>query len=164
MDGEPVSGLGELEWEPVCLRLLGAVPDRPKVKSMGNKTWFNNYLTNLPDVVDEETLKKYARVYILCLLGLTLMSDLYGDQVALHYLPLLPDLDNARRYSLGSAVLAFQYSQLCKASNLKKSQIGDCALLLQFWSWERMRIGAPQPYFREAPDYEDDIHPFLRPC
>ncbi|KAL9685311.1 hypothetical protein QQ045_022759 [Rhodiola kirilowii] len=164
IDGEPVSGFGELEWEPVCLSLLGAVPDHPKVKSMGSKTWFDNYLTNMPDDVDEETLKKYARAYILCLLGLTLMSNLYGDQVALHYLPLLVDLDNARRYSWGSAVLAFQYSQLCKASNFKKSQIGGCALLLQFWSWERMRIGAPQPYFRQAPDLEDDIHPFLRPC
>ncbi|KAL9685756.1 hypothetical protein QQ045_023208 [Rhodiola kirilowii] len=50
--GEPVSGLGELECEPVCLSLLGAVPDRPKVKSMGSKTWFDNYLTNIPDDVD----------------------------------------------------------------------------------------------------------------
>ncbi|KAL9659247.1 hypothetical protein QQ045_024052 [Rhodiola kirilowii] len=46
---------------------------------MGSKTWFDNYLTNMPDDVDEETLKKYARAYIL--LGLTLMSDLYGDQL-----------------------------------------------------------------------------------
>ncbi|KAL9673314.1 hypothetical protein QQ045_029570 [Rhodiola kirilowii] len=119
-------------------------------------------LTNMPDDADEETLKKYARAYILCLLGLTLMSDLYGDQVALHYLPVLADLDNVRRYSCGSAVLAFQYSQLCRASNFKKSQIGGCALLLQFWCWERMRIGRPQPYFRDAPELEDDIHPYFR--
>ncbi|KAL9684957.1 hypothetical protein QQ045_022401 [Rhodiola kirilowii] len=37
------------------------------------------------------------------------MSDLYGDQVALHYLPLLADLDNVRRYSWGSAILAFEH-------------------------------------------------------
>ncbi|KAL9682738.1 hypothetical protein QQ045_014545 [Rhodiola kirilowii] len=110
IDGEPVSGLGEFEWEAICLSLLGDVPDSPKVKSMGRKTWFDDYLTTMPDDVDEETLKKYARVYILCLLGLTLMSDLYGDQVALHYLPLLVGLDNVRRYSWGSAVLAYQYS------------------------------------------------------
>ncbi|KAL9671781.1 hypothetical protein QQ045_009354 [Rhodiola kirilowii] len=110
IDGVPVSGFGELEWEPVCFSLLGVVPDRPKVKLMGSKTWFDNYLTNMSNDMDEETMKKYARAYILCLLGLTLMSDLYGDQVALHYLPLLADLDNARRYSWGSAVLAFQYS------------------------------------------------------
>ncbi|KAL9691260.1 hypothetical protein QQ045_011680 [Rhodiola kirilowii] len=164
IDGEPVSGLGELEWKPVCLSLLGAMPDCPQVKSMGSKTWFDNCLTNMPDDVDEETLKKYARAYILCLLRLTLLSDLYGDQVVLHYLLLLTDLDYTRRYSWGSVILSFQYSQLCKASNLKQSQIGGCALLLQFWSWERMRIGAPQPYFREAPDLEDDIHLFLRPC
>ncbi|KAL9679583.1 hypothetical protein QQ045_017449 [Rhodiola kirilowii] len=131
---------------------------------MGSKTWFDDYLTNMPDNVDEETLKKYARAYILCLLRLTLMLDLYGDQVALHYLPLLADLDNTRRCSWGSVVLAFQYIQLCRASNFKKSQIGGCALLLQFWCWECMRIGAPQPYFRDAPELEDDIHPYFRPC
>ncbi|KAL9681419.1 hypothetical protein QQ045_013202 [Rhodiola kirilowii] len=54
IDVEPVSVLGELEWEPVCLSLLSAVPDCPKVKSMGSKTWFDNYLTNIPDDVDEE--------------------------------------------------------------------------------------------------------------
>ncbi|KAL9688171.1 hypothetical protein QQ045_032587 [Rhodiola kirilowii] len=81
IDGEPVSGLGELELEPVCLSLLCEVPNHPKVKLMGSKTWFDNYLTNMPDDVDEETLKKYARVYILCLLGLTLMLDLYDDQL-----------------------------------------------------------------------------------
>ncbi|KAL9673417.1 hypothetical protein QQ045_029674 [Rhodiola kirilowii] len=149
--------------EPVCLNLLGAVPDHPKLKSMGSKTWFDDYLNNMPADADEETLKKYARAYILCLLGLTLMANLSGDQVALHYLPLLVDLDNVRRYSWGSAVLAFQYSQLCRASNFKKSQIGGCALLLQFWCWERMRIGRPQPYDRDALELEDDIHPYLRP-
>ncbi|KAL9674930.1 hypothetical protein QQ045_003129 [Rhodiola kirilowii] len=115
IDGEPVSGFGEFDWEPVCLNLLGVVPDRPKLKSMGSKTWFDDYLNNMLADADEETLKKYARAYILCLLGLTLMEDLSGDQVALHYLPLLADLDNIRRYSWGSTVLAFQYSQLCRA-------------------------------------------------
>ncbi|KAL9665474.1 hypothetical protein QQ045_020894 [Rhodiola kirilowii] len=99
IDGEPVSGLGEFEWEHVCLNLLGVVPDRPKYKSMGSKTWFDDYLNNMPADADDETLKKYAWAYILCLLGLTLMADLSGDMVALHYLPLLADLDNARRYS-----------------------------------------------------------------
>ncbi|KAL9687424.1 hypothetical protein QQ045_031825 [Rhodiola kirilowii] len=131
---------------------------------MGSKTWFDDYLTNMPSDVDEETFKKYARAYILCLLRLTLMSDLYDDQVALHYLPLLADLDNVRRYNWGRAVLTFQYSQLCRASNFKKSQIGGCALLLQLWCWERMRIGRPQPYFRDASELEDDIHPYFRPC
>ncbi|KAL9691919.1 hypothetical protein QQ045_012346 [Rhodiola kirilowii] len=164
IDGEPVSGLGELEWEPVCLCLLGVVPDRPKYKSMGSKTWFNEYLTRMPADADEEMLKKYARAYILCLLGLTLVADLSGDQVPLHYLPLLANLDNARRYSWGSAVLAYQYSQMCRASYIKKSQIGGCALLLQFWCWERMRIGRPQSYDRDPPELQVDMHPYYRPC
>ncbi|KAL9667450.1 hypothetical protein QQ045_001809 [Rhodiola kirilowii] len=131
---------------------------------MGSNTWFDNYLNHMPADADEDTLRKYVRACILCLLGLTLMLDLYGDQVALHYLPPLADLDNIRRYNWGSAIFAFEYSHLCRASNLKKSQMACCPLLLQFWSWERMRIGAPQPYWREAPDLEDDIHPFYRPC
>ncbi|KAL9667892.1 hypothetical protein QQ045_002261 [Rhodiola kirilowii] len=99
IDGLPVSGLGELEWEPLCLSLLGVVPDRPKTKSMGSKTWFDEYLNTMSADADEEMLRKYARAYILCILGLTLVADLSGDQVPLHYLPLLADLDNVRRYS-----------------------------------------------------------------
>ncbi|KAL9672958.1 hypothetical protein QQ045_029211 [Rhodiola kirilowii] len=128
IDGEPVSGSGEFEWEPVCLSLLGAVPDRPKLKSMGSKTWFDGYLTTMPADADDEMLRKYARAYILCLLGMTLVADLSGDSVPLHYLPVLADLDNVRRYSWGSAVLAYQYSQMCRASYIKKQQIGGCPL------------------------------------
>ncbi|KAL9662553.1 hypothetical protein QQ045_027386 [Rhodiola kirilowii] len=42
-------------------------------KSMGSKTWFDNYLNHMPVDADEKTLRKYARAYILCLLGLTLI-------------------------------------------------------------------------------------------
>ncbi|KAL9678389.1 hypothetical protein QQ045_016233 [Rhodiola kirilowii] len=98
--------IAEGECEPLCLSLLGAVPDRPKQKLMGSKTWFDDYLNHMPTDADEETLRKYARAYISCLLGLTLMLDLYGDQVALHYLPLLADLDNVMRYICAERVMS----------------------------------------------------------
>ncbi|KAL9687198.1 hypothetical protein QQ045_031596 [Rhodiola kirilowii] len=53
---------------------------------------------------------------------------------------------------------------MCRATNVKKSQMVGCPLLLQFWSWERMRIGDPHPFNQEAPDLDDDIDPHLRPC
>ncbi|KAL9687977.1 hypothetical protein QQ045_032389 [Rhodiola kirilowii] len=33
IDGVPVSGFSDFDWEPVCVRLLGVVSGRPKLKS-----------------------------------------------------------------------------------------------------------------------------------
>ncbi|KAL9672731.1 hypothetical protein QQ045_028983 [Rhodiola kirilowii] len=96
------------------MRLLGDYPDCHKDSpSLAKRTWFNDNMSMIPANADEEMLKRYARAYILQLLGLTLFSELNGSSVPLHFLPLLEDLDTVRHYSCGSAALTYLYSMLC---------------------------------------------------
>ncbi|KAL9665412.1 hypothetical protein QQ045_020832 [Rhodiola kirilowii] len=136
IDGRPVTGHAHLTWPPISMRLLGDMPTCHK---------------------DSPGLAKKG-VY-LSVAGLTLFSELSGSSVPLHFLPLLDDLDSVRHYSWGSAALAYLYSMLCKVSKLGKCQIGGAVLILQFWSWERMRFGRPQCMFRHLPPHDADIDP-----
>ncbi|KAL9681497.1 hypothetical protein QQ045_013282 [Rhodiola kirilowii] len=162
-EGRPVTGHAHRTWHPICMRLLGDMPTCHKGSpGLAKKVWFTENMSIIPDDADEETLKRYARAYILQLLGLTLFSELSGSSVPLHFLPLLEDLDSVRHYSWGSAALAYLYSMLCKASKSGKCQIGGAVLILQFWSWERMRFGRPKCAFRHLPPLDADIDPLLR--
>ncbi|KAL9685535.1 hypothetical protein QQ045_022986 [Rhodiola kirilowii] len=135
IEGRPVTGHAHLTWPLICMRLLGDIPMCHKESpSLAKKVWFKENMSIIPADADEETLKRYARAYILQLLGLTLFSELSGSSVPLHFLPSLDDLDNVRHYSRGSAALAYLYSMLCKASKVGKCQIGGAVLILQLWS------------------------------
>ncbi|KAL9665622.1 hypothetical protein QQ045_021043 [Rhodiola kirilowii] len=163
IEGRPVTGHAHLTWPPICMRLLGDIPTCHKGSpGLAKKVWFKENMSIIPADADEETLKRYARAYILQLLGLTLFSELSGSSVPLHFLPLLDDLDSVRHYSWGSAALAYLYHMMCKASKSGKCQIGGAVLILQFWSWERMRFGRPKCAFRYLPLHDADIDPLER--
>ncbi|KAL9688271.1 hypothetical protein QQ045_032691 [Rhodiola kirilowii] len=155
IEGRPVTGHVHLTWPPICMRLLGYYPECHKDSpSLAKRTWFNDNMSTIPADADEEMLKRYAKAYILHLLGLTLFSELSGSSVPLHFFPLLEDLDTVQQYSWGSAALAYLYSMLCRGSRSGKSQIAGHVLILQFWSWERMRFGRP---------YDESIFHLLNP-
>jgi hypothetical protein len=95
-----------------------------------------------------------ARVYILHLLGGTILPDSSGNCVYLHILPHLEDLEQCGRLSWANAVLACMYRNLCKASHPTSTEIYGPNVLLQLWAWERIRPVAPatyQAYNFEAP-------------
>ncbi|KAL0007484.1 hypothetical protein SO802_008986 [Lithocarpus litseifolius] len=69
--------------------------------------------------------------------------DKSGDRVHLMWVQQLEDLRNPRRYSWGSACLAWLYRELCRASDKKASQIGGCLLLVQYWAWARFPYLCP---------------------
>ncbi|KAL0378329.1 UNVERIFIED_CONTAM: hypothetical protein Sradi_3138400 [Sesamum radiatum] len=58
--------------------------------------------------------------------------------VPLLYLSKLEEINTARNYSWGSAVLAFLYRELCHASLKGKAAIGGALQLLQIWTWSRI--------------------------
>ncbi|KAL0304544.1 UNVERIFIED_CONTAM: hypothetical protein Sradi_6322500 [Sesamum radiatum] len=58
--------------------------------------------------------------------------------VPLLYLSKLEEINTARNYSWGSAVLAFLYRELCHASLKGKAAIGGALQLLQIWAWSRI--------------------------
>ncbi|KAL9674174.1 hypothetical protein QQ045_030444 [Rhodiola kirilowii] len=82
---------------------------------MAKRSWFTNHLAKIPADADEETLKKYARAYLICLIGVTLFIDKSAKTIPLYFLPLREDLDWVKNYSWGSEVLAYLYSNMCSA-------------------------------------------------
>uniref|UniRef100_A0A2N9IZZ8 Aminotransferase-like plant mobile domain-containing protein n=1 Tax=Fagus sylvatica TaxID=28930 RepID=A0A2N9IZZ8_FAGSY len=86
--------------------------------------------------VDGEVLP-YTRAYILELLGGSYFADKSGEKVHLMFLPMLEDFDAAGRYSWGSAVLAWLYRELCRATDPDSCDIAGALILVQLWAWSR---------------------------
>nr|XP_025693072.1 serine/threonine-protein phosphatase 7 long form homolog [Arachis hypogaea] len=115
IDGEPVSGcLTEFEnlmeqgrpaW--VWIReLFGELPPQNKVKQMTVcYTRFHERFRVLPADATDETVRIYARAYIMMLLSSQLFADKNANRVHLRWLPYLASLDDLGRYSWGSAAL-----------------------------------------------------------
>ena len=76
--------------------LLSVVPPANKIKgSRLNLTWLASQFPRLDDDAEEEIMIRYARAYILQLMGGSLFSDKSGSLVHLMFLPLLDDLHEA---------------------------------------------------------------------
>ncbi|XP_051135099.1 serine/threonine-protein phosphatase 7 long form homolog [Andrographis paniculata] len=160
VDGEPITGVDTnrsmVEWQEICNELLGFRPppedfDRGRLKIRCLQERFKT----LPEGASEDTVKFYARAYILQLLGGQLLSDMSNNKVKLMYLPLLRDFETAGRFSWGSAVLACLYRALCRATKPETSDICGPLVLLQIWAWERMtfiRPGRLEPRELPPPD------------
>ncbi|KAG8498178.1 hypothetical protein CXB51_007402 [Gossypium anomalum] len=81
---------------------------------------------------------RYARAYILEIIGGYLMPDLSRNLVHLRWLLKLVDFRAAGELSWGSAMLAKLYKEMCGATLPNKAKIGGCLSLLQ--SWARFRF------------------------
>ncbi|KAK9988546.1 hypothetical protein SO802_028785 [Lithocarpus litseifolius] len=115
VDGDAVTGSTQKEWENVWADLLGFRPiNQEHTQLTGHRIlikWLLKQIADpLPPNAEEEELHKYARCYILALLGDTIFMDKSGDRL---------------------------YRELCRASDKKASQIGGCLLLVQYWAWAR---------------------------
>ncbi|KAL9681468.1 hypothetical protein QQ045_013253 [Rhodiola kirilowii] len=95
------------------------------------------------------------------MLGSSLMPDLSGSEISLHYIPLLADLDSVSSYSWG-AVLAYLYRSLCNACESKRMQLNDCAILLQLRAWEHLTLGRPRKLAVPAQPLGADLDPMRR--
>ncbi|XP_050254850.1 serine/threonine-protein phosphatase 7 long form homolog [Quercus robur] len=149
IDGDAVTGSTQKTWTAVCEEFLGFQPitqDQHK-ELHGQRILIKRLLEQvanpLPPNAEEDELYRYARCYILALLGDTIFMDKSGDRVHLMWVQQLEDLRNPRRYSWGSACLAWLYRELCRASHKETSQIGGCLLLVQYWVWARFPYLCP---------------------
>ena len=77
---------------------------------------FCHQFSHLPIDSDDATLERYARAFILALIGLALFTNKKGTHIHMYYLPLLRDLTQTSMYSWGSGVLAHLYRELCRVS------------------------------------------------
>ncbi|RYR09317.1 hypothetical protein Ahy_B05g077571 isoform I [Arachis hypogaea] len=108
VDGEAVSGcLGEFEtymeggrpaWE-WFEDLFGERPPPNKVKQMTvHFTWFHERFRVLPPDASEETVRIYARAYIMMLLSTQLFGDKSANRVHIRWLPFVANLDGMGSY------------------------------------------------------------------
>ncbi|KAL7212054.1 hypothetical protein ACSBR2_014838 [Camellia fascicularis] len=88
VDGKVITGNTSYDWLVVCNRLTYG---------------------NLPIDVDDVIVQRYARAFILQLLGCSIFAGKFGSTMQLMFLRLLEDFDVVGEYSWGSAALAWLY-------------------------------------------------------
>ncbi|KAL0312775.1 UNVERIFIED_CONTAM: Serine/threonine-protein phosphatase 7 long form [Sesamum radiatum] len=139
IDGLPVTGLdierSTEEWQIYCREYLGFSPDEEAFKGSRLHTHaIMNFIRTVEITHDtpRPTVVQYTRCIAMLLLGGLMCPDSSGNMVPLLYLSKLEEINAARNYSWGSAVLAFLYRELCHASLKGKAAIGGALQLLQF--------------------------------
>ncbi|QHN88515.1 uncharacterized protein DS421_16g564140 [Arachis hypogaea] len=158
IDGVPVSGcLTEFEnlmehGRPAWVwfhELFGELPPQSKIKQMTVcYTWFHERFRVLPADATDETVRVYARAYILMLLSSQLFADKNANRVHLRWLPYLASLDDLGRYSWGSAALAWLYRCLCRGTNRNVVNLAGPLQLLQSWIFWRFPTMRPTGFDR----------------
>ena len=79
---------------------------------------------DLPEGADEGTIERYAKAYLLYLIGTVLFTNKTSSQVQILYLTLLDaPWKRIAGYSWGSGALAYLYRRLCAASRKNVKEI-----------------------------------------
>ncbi|RYR31595.1 hypothetical protein Ahy_B01g056423 [Arachis hypogaea] len=101
------------KWFPVLVifvtgfELLGVIPPPSQVqKFVVNCTWFEETFGECPEGANEETVRCFARAYIMMLLGTQLFADKSGNRIHIRWLPYVARLEEMGTYGWGSAALA----------------------------------------------------------
>ncbi|XP_021596655.1 serine/threonine-protein phosphatase 7 long form homolog [Manihot esculenta] len=138
VNGAAFTGRSRHHWPSVCKALLGVVPPNNAIRGCYLKIiWLAEEFSQLPDDADEEVVHRFAKAYIMRVIG-SIFSDISALRVNLIFLPLLADLEEAGNYSWGGACPAWLYRQLCKATNSEVMQMADPLFILQLWAWDRI--------------------------
>ncbi|RYR59335.1 hypothetical protein Ahy_A05g025203 [Arachis hypogaea] len=111
-------------------------------------TWFHERFRVLSADATDETVRVYARAYILMLLSSQLFADKNANRVHLRWLPYLASLDDLGRYSWGSAALAWVYRCLCRGTNRNVVNLAGPLQLLQSWIFWRFSTLRPTGFDR----------------
>ncbi|RYQ92291.1 hypothetical protein Ahy_B09g098476 [Arachis hypogaea] len=105
--------------------------------------WLRDCVHQMPPTDDLETLRQYARCYILLLIGGYLMIDKSNNLVHIRWLLLLRDFGQCRALSWGSAVLTWTYESLCSVAQRGITDITGCTPLLMSWIYQRFSQWCP---------------------
>ncbi|XP_072073033.1 serine/threonine-protein phosphatase 7 long form homolog [Arachis hypogaea] len=118
-------------------QLLGARPPVAAHQATQRKesftlklVWLRNRVRQMPQTDDPETLRQYAKCYIMLLIEGYLMTDKSNNLVHLRWLPLLRDFAECKAFSWGSAVLAWTYQSLSLVAQRGVTDIAGCTPLL----------------------------------
>ncbi|RYQ93166.1 hypothetical protein Ahy_B09g099448 [Arachis hypogaea] len=134
--GLPVDGRYEL---------LGVIPPLSQVQNFAvNCTWFQETFGECPAGADEETVRRFARAYIMMLLGTHLFADKSGNRIHIRWHPYVARLEEMGTYSWGSTALVWLYQCMCRVANRYVVKLAGPLQLLQSWIFWRF------PRFRPA--------------
>ncbi|RYR54283.1 hypothetical protein Ahy_A06g029547 [Arachis hypogaea] len=98
--------------------MLGVVPPPSQVQKYAvNCSWFQETFGEYPDGADDETVRRYARAYIMMLLDTLLFEDKSGNRIHIRWLPYVARLEEMGTYSWGSVALAWLYQCMCRVAN-----------------------------------------------
>lgn len=146
VDGRPVTGSTNLNWEEMVRDLLGLELEEAG-RRRGNKVtlqWLRGHFNGQVQETDTQVqIEQKARGYIMQLIGGMVVPDESSGRVHLCYLELLRDLRVVGQYSWGSAGLGTLYRALCHLSESNSKDAGGFFILLQVWAWERLPYLAP---------------------
>ncbi|RYQ88046.1 hypothetical protein Ahy_B09g095488 isoform A [Arachis hypogaea] len=95
--------------------------------------WFEELFVD----ASEETVRIYARAYIMMLLSTQLFMDKSANRVHLRWLPFVARLDDMGNYSWGAAALAWLYRCMCRVANRNVTNLARPLQLLQSWIFWR---------------------------
>ncbi|XP_057962088.1 serine/threonine-protein phosphatase 7 long form homolog [Malania oleifera] len=116
----------------ICEILLGVVP--PDGELVGARICMRflegEMFRQLSTAVDDHIVACHAHAHMLRLICRTLFCDLAGSYAHFMFLPLLAERAKIRQYSWGSAMLAWLYQEMCRATDVFHSQIGGALHLL----------------------------------
>ncbi|CAH9096281.1 unnamed protein product [Cuscuta europaea] len=128
----------------MCAQSAGFIPEDDDLNSATIKVT-NIHPIPLTDWSTENEVTQHTRALIWQLLGGSLFPTTSGNMASWYFLELLQgNLVDVRRWSCGSAVLAYLYHTMCKVAKAQAKQIGGCLILLQIWAWERLPMVRPQ--------------------
>ncbi|KAL9667377.1 hypothetical protein QQ045_001734 [Rhodiola kirilowii] len=164
IEGRAVTTQQEVgDYRPLCLQLLGVIPHGKRPTAI-RRTWLREHMQIVPAEAMDEEVQRFARAYILAMLGSSLFPDSSKSEISLHFLPLLVDLGSLLSYSWGGAMLAYLYHSLCNACESKATQLSGCVILLQLWVWEHVISGSPRKLALPAQPPSSDIDPARLPA
>ncbi|RYR20924.1 hypothetical protein Ahy_B03g066146 [Arachis hypogaea] len=125
--------------------LLGVIPPPSQVQKYAvNCSWFQETFGECPEGADDETVRRYARAYIMMLLGTQLFADKSGNRIHIRWIPYVARIEEMGTYSWGSAALAWLYRCMCRVANRHVVKLAGPLQLLQSWIFWRF------PRFRPA--------------
>ncbi|XP_057760131.1 serine/threonine-protein phosphatase 7 long form homolog [Arachis stenosperma] len=128
-----------------CVANFGILSDENDHVSSAIKLSWIRQIRDAEALDTPESMQRYVRCHIFCLIGTTLFPNKSTSLVSYKYLPLLRNFVEISSYSWGSACLAYLYKSLCRASNYDTKDMDGPLVLLHVWTWERMPWLAPIP-------------------
>ncbi|XP_061349796.1 serine/threonine-protein phosphatase 7 long form homolog [Gastrolobium bilobum] len=147
-DGIVVTGSTSEDWPAACGAVFGVVPQANEFHHSGDLriSFLDRLYTRWTDHAGDHDVEIYfTKVHIARMLGCWLLADKSGgSNFGCRLVPLLGGgFDEIDRFSWGSAVLSHLFRNLCELTDVGRSDMGVCHILLQIWAWIRFPPIAP---------------------